>query len=54
MHLVKNIAEHIVHLLTGMEDSVKLRMDEKQRKRFQSTWVDENSIHHQLPHAPFR
>ena len=29
MHLIKNIVEHIVKLLSGVEDSIKVRAEEK-------------------------
>ena len=52
MHLIKNIAEHIVRLLSGAEDSRKVRKEEQKRKRFKDSWVtDSNSKI--LPPAPF-
>lgn len=40
MHLIKNIAEHCVRLLTGVEDSLKVRNEEKSRGRFKAAWVE--------------
>ena len=37
MHLIKNIAEQIVHSLAGMEDSVCVQLEEKSRNRFCSS-----------------
>ena len=42
MHLIKNIAEHLVRLVTGIEDSVKVREEEKLRNRFRTAWVKKN------------
>ena len=58
MHVVKNVSEHIVRLLSGSRDSLKVREEEKQRKRFRMSWVDVDSDEVQLqkvnlPHAPF-
>ena len=53
MHLLKNIVEHIVRLLSGSSDSSKLRMEEKFRGRFSSIWVM-NKASSKLPPAPFR
>ena len=39
MHLLKNVAERIVKLLSGLTDTVKVREDEKKRKRFRSSWI---------------
>ena len=52
MHLIKNIAEHIVGLISGSEDSFKVRHEEEQRNRFPTSWVCSDSS--QLPPAPFR
>lgn len=52
MHLLKNIVEHIVRLLSGCEDSCKVRMEEKVRKRFPSAWV-RSAKTTTLPAAPF-
>ncbi len=52
MHLIKNVAEHVVRLISGAEDSLKVRMEEKHRKRFRSTWVKGGTT--ALPLAPFR
>lgn len=56
MHLVKNIAERIVKLLSGLSDSEKVREDEKQRKRFRTSWIKSAtkvSDKLNLPPAPF-
>lgn len=53
MHLIKNIAEHIVKLLSGIEDSLKVRQEEKHRKRFRPTWVKSGHKNEPLPPAPF-
>ena len=37
MHLVKVIGEHIVKLLSGVEDSIKVRNEEKIRGRFKES-----------------
>lgn len=56
MHLLKNISERLVKLLSGLTDTVKVRMDEKARKRFRGTWPrtvrgkDKRTI---IPPAPF-
>ena len=51
MHLVKNIAERIVHLISGIEDSRKVHLDEQAKGRFSSAWVVTSS--RQLPPATF-
>jgi hypothetical protein len=51
MHLIKNIVSHCVHLIAGFEDSVKVRNEEKSRRRYCGSWVNENSD--KLPAAPF-
>ena len=51
MHLVKNIVEHIVNLLGGREDSLKVRKQEQQSQRFRSAWPKGESG--TLPKAPF-
>ena len=43
MLLVKNIAEHIVQLISGIKDSRKVFLDEQARGRFSSAWVVSNS-----------
>ena len=53
MHLIKNIAEHIVKLLSGIEDSLKVRQEEKSRKRFRTAWVKSGHESEPLPQAPF-
>lgn len=52
MHLLKNIVEHIVCLLSGLQDSHKVREEERVRGRFRDTWVKEQTSI--LPSAPFR
>ena len=54
MHVLKNVAEHIVHILNGIKDSLKVRREEEERGRFQSTWVAIGSEKRPLPSAPFR
>ena len=58
MHLVKCISEHVVKLVSGVEDSVKVRSEEKDRMRFPSTWSTQVQIgaikKTVLPAAPFR
>ena len=34
MHVFKNVSEHLVSLLTGRTDTIKVRMEEKLRNRF--------------------
>ena len=40
---------HLVHILGGNQDSVKVRLEDKARKRFKSSWPTESL----LPAAPF-
>ena len=63
MHVIKCISEHVVKLLCGVEDSIKVRAEERARTRFCTAWVpDEGTSHKQskkskrvvLPPAPFR
>ena len=54
MHLLKNIAEHIVKLVSGIADSVKVRQEEEMRHRFRSAWVRSGDDGKVLPPAPFR
>ena len=54
MHLLKNIAEHIVKLVSGISDSSKVRKEEEYRKRFQGSWVRHDEQSRDLPPAPFR
>lgn len=42
MHLLKNISERIVKLLSGLRDTLKVRLDEKERKRFCTSWPKTN------------
>lgn len=53
MHVIKNISEHIVKLLSGIEDSVKVRREEECRKRFKCAWVKRGHENEALPSAPF-
>lgn len=55
MHLIKNVSERIVKLLSGKTDTVKVRMDEKERKRFRSSWVKTSRDGDKtfVPPAPF-
>lgn len=53
MHLIKNIAEHTVKLISGIEDSIKVRKEEQQRKRFKGSWVKSGDNSSILPPAPF-
>lgn len=56
MHVLKNIAERIVKLLSGITDTVKVRLDEQKRKRFRSSWIKESSKAGSsitIPQAPF-
>ena len=52
MHLIKNVVEHLVKLLAGLEDSAKVRRHEEHIGRFRKCWVSEESS--ALPAAPFR
>lgn len=51
MHLIKNIAEHIVKLLAGISDTIKVRREEEAHNRFSSTWIVGDSK--KLAPAPF-
>ena len=51
MHLLKNIAEHCVKFVTGVEDSIKVRKEEKNLGRFKAAWVEDDRK--KLLHAPF-
>ena len=55
MYLIKNISERIVKLLSGKTDTVKVRVDEKERKRFRSSWVKNSQEGGKtfIPPAPF-
>ena len=46
MHLVKNIAEHVIKLLPGIED---LRREEQHRNHFRCTWVKSGCEKDPLP-----
>ena len=52
MHLIKDIIEHIVKLLGGFEDSVKVRNEEQTRNRFRCSWIEKGNSK-VLPPAPF-
>jgi hypothetical protein len=52
MHLFKDITEHCVRFITGVEDSCKVRQEEKKLNRFRSSWINDANIH-TLPPAPF-
>ena len=56
MHLIKNIGEHVVKFISGASDSAKVRAEEKIRKRFESSWLEETDKTKRvvLPPAPFR
>ena len=53
MHVIKNIGEHLVNLISGKTDSTKLRLEEQTRGRFSATWCDLNTGKRKLPPAPF-
>lgn len=54
MHLFKNISDHLVGLLSGRKDSIKVCNEEKSRKQFRLTWIgDDYRPGRPLPHAPF-
>lgn len=55
MHLFKNISERIVKLLSGLTDTLKVRSDEKERKRFRTSWpkTNEDGNTTVIPPAPF-
>jgi len=49
--LLKDILEHVVNVIVGKEDSMKVRQQEEKCKRFSSAWIrDKQNI---LPKAPF-
>lgn len=50
IHLIKNIAEYLVCLLCGVEDSKRVHEEERLRNLFESSWV---TARDQLPSAPF-
>lgn len=52
MHLLKNVAEHCVKFVTGVEDSIKVRKEEKNLRRFKTAWIEDDGVS-KLPHAPF-
>ena len=52
MHVSKNVGEHLVYMLNGM-DTVKVRREEEKRGRFQETWVETSGEKRPLPDAPF-
>ena len=51
MHLIKNIVEHLVKLIVGVEDSVKVRKQEQELHRFSSAWLSDR--HTTLRGSPF-
>lgn len=51
MHLISNILSHSVNLISGTEDSIKVRKQEKSIHRFPSSWVKDNDD--VLPAGPF-
>ena len=55
MHLIKNIAEHIVKMVLGISDSAEVRKEEEHRKRFRDSWVKESKDGEEtrIPPAPF-
>ena len=56
MHLIKNIAERVAKLLSGLSDTEKVREEEKYRKRFRTSWIKpatKVSDRVNLPPAPF-
>ena len=56
MHVLKNVAERLVKLLSGVTDTIKVRLDEQKRKRFRSSWVKKSSEDGSstiIPQAPF-
>lgn len=54
MHTVKVVVEHIVHLIAGKEDSVKVRQAEIELQRFDLAPMDPLiSKKKSLPKAPF-
>ena len=55
MHLLKNISERIVKLLSGLRDTLKVHLDEKGRKQFRTSWPKTNEDGNKIviPTAPF-
>ena len=51
MHVIKNVVKRMVELISGQEDSQKVRMEEKRRNRFRSSWITKEGS--KLPAAPF-
>lgn len=51
MHLINNIAEHCINLISSSSDSYKVREQEKIENRFKSCWIKNLSAG--LPPAPF-
>ena len=43
MHVLKNVAERIVKLLSGVTDTLKVRQDEQKRNRFRSSWIQNSN-----------
>ena len=46
MHLIKNISEHLVRLISGVDDSPCVCQEERLHNRFESTWTTTST---QLP-----
>lgn len=57
MHLLKNISERIVNIISGVTDTAKVRNEEKNLSRFKMSWVkmvERNGKQVQcIPEAPF-
>ena len=53
MHLLKNISERVVKLLSGITDTMKVRLDEQNRKRFRTSWIREEGSSIVIPQSPF-
>ena len=58
MHLFKNLAEHIVKLLSGFSDTEKVRNEEQNRSHFKDVWITsettpEGKAKKFVPQAPF-
>lgn len=51
MHLIKDIVEHIVRFIAGVEYSVKVRKEEKSCGRFPMSWITKEQ--EKLPAAVF-
>jgi hypothetical protein len=56
MHVLKNVAERLVKLLSGVTDTMKVRLDEQKRRRFRSSWIKVSAGEGSstiVPQAPF-